>query len=282
MVVVFVFLAIGANHTVFSQALPVDAAVSNAVKEIAGSVPGGTKIAVVNISSDNVNLSDDIINGLISNLANTKLFQIVPRSTLEAAFREWGWGIKMSDNISEESVISIGKSLDAGTVITGTLTAESENSYRLTVNAFDVKNFAYQTSYRTSIRNNSVVLYEDYTVGERMGMGFQNIFFGVGSIARGHYIGFVPFAFETVGALICTITLLAEVQASEIGQKVLTFSFLTMGVGVVFGFVLPFFHHKPNNTNISESNRSFPFNIELASTNNRDINDVKLSYTARF
>jgi len=55
---------------------------------------------------------------------------------------------------------------------------------------------------------------------------------------------------------------------------------LVMGAGVVFGFVIPFFHHKPDNTNVSQNN--FPFNLELASSNNQEINGVRILYNMRF
>ena len=70
-IVVFVFLVMVTNFTLFSQAVAIDTAVLNAAKEISQSVPQGTKIAVLNITSDYEKLSDYIINELIVNSMST-------------------------------------------------------------------------------------------------------------------------------------------------------------------------------------------------------------------
>ena len=52
-----------------------------------------------------------------------------------------------------------------------------------------------------------------------------------------------------------------------------------IGAGVVFGFVVPFFHHKPG-AQISQNN--VPFNLELVSSNNQEVNGFRISYNMRF
>ena len=217
-VVLFVvFLALTANHTVFSQAVAIDAALSNAVKEIAESVPKGTKIAVLNMSSDYGSLSDYIIDELIVNLVNTRSFQVVPRSTVDLAAARREFAFQMSGDVSDDSQKRLGQFLGAGTIVSGSITRDSANSYRLVVNAIDLESFTYQTAYRTSIQNNNKMK-------------------------------------ELVTAFI--------------------------GAGVVFGLIVPFFHHKPDNTRVSQSD--FPFNLELVSSNNQGGNGLRVSYRVRF
>jgi TolB-like protein len=317
--VLFVFLAMAANNTVFSQAVAIDTALANAAKEILESVPKGTKIAVLNISSDYAKLSDYIIDELIANLVNTRSFQVVPRSTVELELAKGELDFQYTGDVSDESQKSLGKFLGAGTIISGAVTRDAANSYRLVVNAIDLESFTYQSSYRISVMNDSQVkaliagsggvFYEDYTTGERLGMGGLNIFGGIGSIINGHKIGWVTTGIEVAGIL----TLLASLLGNEpdpynliynglnggVGEDVNNTDYqrdkknyestkngliitgaTIIGAGVVFGFVIPFFHHKPNNTSVSQN--YFPFNLELVSSNNQEIKGFRLSYNLKF
>jgi len=192
--VLVTFLAMAANYTVFPQAVTIDAALSSAAKEIAESVPKGTKIAVLNMSSDYAKLSDYIIDELIVNLVNIKLFQVVPRSTVELELAKGELDFQMTGNVSDASQKRLGQFLGAGTIISGTVTRDSANSYRIVVNTIDLESFTYQSSYRISVLNDKQVkaliagsggvFYEDYTPGQRLGMGALNIFGGAGSIVQ--------------------------------------------------------------------------------------------------
>jgi hypothetical protein len=303
-VVALVFFVLIGNNNVFSQSLTLDAALLNASDEIVASVPNGTKVAIINIVSDYVGLSDYVINELIANLVNARVLRIVPRSIveLEAAQREFDF--QMSGYVSDESQKRLGKFLEADTIITGSVTRNSGNTFRLVINTIDLENFTYQSSYRTSIQNNGQmrtlitsgggVFYEDYTVGQRIGTGFINSFFGLGSIIQGQHIGWVTTGTEVAGITLLVIGLsmapnLEEnrrqgmAYADEIYERdIRTKTMLTVtgsaaiGAGILFGFIIPFFHHKPNNTNISE-NIDFPINIGLVSTNN-GINGIRILY----
>jgi len=318
-VVLFLFLAIIVNNTVFSQSAVIDTVISNAAKEISESVPQGTRIAVLNISSDFSNLSDYIINELIVNLVNTRKFQIVPRSTVELQAANMEFDFQMTGSVSDDSQKRLGQFLGAGTIITGTVTRESANSFRLIINTIDLESFTFQSSFRASFQNNNQVktlaagsggvFYEDYTVGQRFGMGALNIFGGVGSIYHGHKIGWLTTATEIAGiALIVfggyvfnsTEHWLYELEEAkrrewddDIGrfqilydsavkdrELFLTVGSIVIGAGVVFGFVIPFFHHKPNNTKVSQND--FPFNLELVSSNNQGFNGIRLLYNVSF
>ena len=311
MVIFFVFLALTANYTVFPQAITIEAALSNAADEIAESVPQGTRIAILSISSDSVNLSDYIINELIANLVNKRLFQIVPRSTVELEAANMEFGFQMSGFVSDESAKSLGKFLGAGTIITGTVTRDSSNSYRLVVNAIDLESFTYQSSYRVSFQNNRQVqtmvgssggnFYEDYTTGERIGMGALNMFFGLGSISQKQHLGWLTTAAEIGGLTFIIVGMTVydpertkkdyinegrddweEYYDFDVRHRkgFLTAGGLLIGAGIIFGYIIPFFHHKPNNTSVSQNN--FPFNFELASSNNHEINGVRILYNMRF
>ena len=294
-VVLFVvFLALAANHTVFSQAVAIDTALANATKEIAESVPKGTKIAVLNISSDYAQLSNYIIDELIVNLVNTRSFQVVPRSTVELELARRELDFQYTGDVSDASQKSLGQFLGAATIISGSVTRDSANTYRIVVNAIDLESFTFQSSYRISVLNDKQirtliagsggVFYEDYTGGERAGMGAMNIFFGLGSLLNGHHIGWVTTSTEVAGLALVIPGIIRNLTLDEgwrsTNNLLIAGGSVLIGAGVVFGFIIPFFHHKPNNTNVSQID--FPFNIELASSNNQDVNGVRVLYKMKF
>jgi len=288
--VLVLFLAMIANYRVFPQSVAIDAALSNAVKDISKGVPNGSKIAILNITSDSTNLSDYIINELIVNLVNTRLYRIVPRSTVELAAARREFAFQMSGDVSDDSQKRVGKFLEADTIITGSVTRDTANTYRLIINAIHLENFTFQSSFKASIQNDRQVktliadsggvFYEDYTTGERIGMGALNMFFGIGSIMNGQKLGWLTTSLECAGIALVAIGF----GASEKGYEAywLVPGFASIGVGVLFGYIIPFFHHKPNNNSISYGNNQFPFNFELVSSNNQEINGIRILYKMRF
>jgi len=319
----FVFLALIAVNAIFSQAMAIDTAISNAAKDFSESVPQGTRIAVLNISSDFEILSDYIINELIVNLVNTRKFQVVPRSAIELELANREFDFQMTGSVSDESQKSLGQFLGAGTIISGSVVRDAANTYRLIINAIHLESFTFQSSFRASIQNDRQlkaliagsggVFYEDYTVGQRFGMAGLNIFGGAGSLMNGHRIGWVTAGAEIAGIALVVLGLTAfdktnyylkeiekakqrnpvygdreylinrETQNYESAKNTkkvwLTAGGITIGAGVVFGLIIPFFHHKPNQT---IARNDFPLNFEFVSTNEGDINGIRLLYNMKF
>jgi TolB-like protein len=192
-IILVVFLALIAINAVFSQAVAIDTVLSNATEEISKRIPNGTRIAVLNITSDSVNLSDYIINELIVNLVNVGTFQVVPRSTIELQLAQGEFDFQMSGLVSDENQKRLGQFLEAGTIISGAITRDTANSYRLIVNAIHLESFTYQFSFRGSIRDDKqvktliagsdFVIDTNFTAQQRAGASFLNLFFGIGSFA---------------------------------------------------------------------------------------------------
>ena len=70
-IVFFIFFISVPYHIIFSQAITLDNAISNAAREISETVPRGAMVAVLNVESDYSALSDYVINELVANLIDT-------------------------------------------------------------------------------------------------------------------------------------------------------------------------------------------------------------------
>ena len=168
---------------------------------------------------------------------------------------------------------------------------------------------------------NGSALYEDYTIGERFGIGALNIFGGAGSLSRGKRTGWLVTGIQGVGLLsvlggvIYGVLQVPPSSASSAGPNnmgeggidgensyrsglkrgLITAGSVAIGMGVVVGFIIPFFHHRSANTdgNFADGNHadgkvaedyaaqsSFPFNLELISSNG--INGFSISYNMSF
>jgi hypothetical protein len=287
-IIFFIFLASIANSIVFSQTVTIDTAISNAARAISQSVPNGTRVAVLDISSDFKRLSDYIIDELTINLVNAGTLHVLPRTTVEAE-----------------------------TIITGTFTRETTADYRLVVNATDLESSAVQFSYRASIHDDRqlrALIAEDYTVGERLGIGALNIFGGAGSISRGARTGWLVTGIQGVGLLsvlggviygIVQVPSETEVlqgdglpqgglgpmppdsggntsdeQYYKLRRGLITAGSVVIGTGVVVGFIIPFFHQRAENARAEQNN--FPLILEPVSSNGQDINGFSIAYSIRF
>jgi hypothetical protein len=63
------------------------------------------------------------------------------------------------------------------------------------------------------------VNYEDYTTGERLGLGALNIFFGLGSIVNAQELGWGVTVVEGVGVAVLTAGLLTNPDSALYGSE---------------------------------------------------------------
>jgi len=169
------------------------------------------------------------------------------------------------------------------------------------------------TEGKTNYRNDGLILYkdaavyeDDYTTGERIGMGALNMFFGLGSSLNGHKAsGTFIAVIEALGiGLICVGSQGNETTSLEdyydlnsgrsykqtvkkenpiepsLRSKILTTGILTVCGGVILGYLLPLSYHKPEATKISQGD--FPFNIEPAFANNGEIDGLRVCYSIEY
>jgi hypothetical protein len=294
-----VVLALSVNTGIFSQALGIDPALVQAAEDVVAKVPRGTKIAIINITSDSTTLSDYIITELNANLINTGVLRVVPRSSVELQAVNREFNFQMSGYVSDDDQKRLGQFLEADSIITGTVTRLSGENYRLVINAIELESFTYQTSFRSNLQYNSQLRglvanrgrgsgqYEDYTTGERVGTAVLNTFFGVGSLLQHDKLGWITLIGEGVGILVLTsATSTARYQTGEdedfkrVNTAPLTVGGITIGASVLFGYIIPFFHHKPG-TQVSRMDYR-PLKIEPVLTNSAGINGIRIVYDLRF
>lgn len=86
----------------------------------------------------------------------------------------------------------------------------------------------------------------DYTAGERLGIGFQNLLFGLGSYRTGHWGDGLFLTGSRLMAILLLYTATADTSDDSLN--------LAMGwtcASIAYGFVRPFYYHKNSNVKIS-------------------------------
>jgi len=114
----------------------IEGAVARASVLFVGELKKDSAIAVISISSNNIELATFAIDELEFQLVTAKQFTIVDRKTLDTVRSEQHF--QLSGEVSDQSAVSIGNMLGANIVITGNITG-SGNAQRLTLKALDVK-----------------------------------------------------------------------------------------------------------------------------------------------
>ena len=112
------------------------------------SIPSGSKIAFINIQSESAALTEYIIDVLISNAVNDRIFSVVDRQQLDAARAELNFN--MSGEVSDQSAQSVGQMLGAQTIIAGRVSQVGER-YRLNIRALEVETVQVQGSNNWNI-----------------------------------------------------------------------------------------------------------------------------------
>jgi TolB-like protein len=95
-------------------------------------LPSGAKVAIVNIQSLTANLTNYIIDSLLTDIVNRDSFFVIERSELSAIQKEQEY--QLSGEVSDETAVSIGHQLGAQFIITGSILPVGERySFRLKI-----------------------------------------------------------------------------------------------------------------------------------------------------
>jgi len=108
----------------------------------------GNKLLILNVQSEYPALSEYIIDELIANTVNDRVFTVVDRQQLDAIRAELGF--QMSGEVSDESAQSIGQMLGAQIIISGAISKVGD-LYRLRVRALSVQSAQIEGQFNRNI-----------------------------------------------------------------------------------------------------------------------------------
>lgn len=252
----FMFSLIGVAVS-FSQSkgVTIDNALKQAAEKFSSSLKNKTTVAILGISSSYSELSEYMLGELTTDVVQLRKLQVVTRANLDVIKKEMNF--QLSGEVSDETMQQLGAKTGAQTVISGTFKPLG-TLYVLDIQAFDVTTATILDTYRSNVVSDDTlelltkkkvvgasgkIQSNDYTAGERLGIGFQNILFGLGSYRNGHWGDGI---FLTGSKLmVCYLGLAAEDD---------TDMEIALGLGIVslaYGFVRPFFYHKNSNMSIA-------------------------------
>lgn len=234
-----------------SKGVTIDNALTQAAEKFSSSLKNKTTVAILGISSSYNELSEYMLGELTTDIVQLRKLQVVTRANLNVIKKEMNF--QLSGEVSDETMQQLGAKTGAQTVISGTFKPLG-TLYVLDIQAFDVTTATIQDTYRVNVASDETlelltkkkvvnaagkIQSNDYTAGERLGIGFQNILLGLGSYRNGHWgDGVLMTAAEAVG-IVCL-----SCDAVDVGIYII-------GASIAYGFVRPFFYHKNNSVNLS-------------------------------
>ena len=131
-----------------------DVAIRDASNYLNDNIPNGSKIVILNIQSSSSELSDYIIDELLANAVNDKIFSVVDRQQLDAIRAEQNF--QFSGEVDDNSAMEIGKFFGAQTIISGAL-SKLGNAYRIRIRALEVQTAQVQGQYNRNIASSQII-----------------------------------------------------------------------------------------------------------------------------
>jgi hypothetical protein len=145
--VIFLLSCAGAPDAASPAALPLDAAIERAARELDTALPPDARVAVTRVTSMSNAMSDYLMDELAGALVNAGLV-VADRDSLELVYREQGF--HTSGNVSDETAVSLGRLLGARSVITADL-VDTGAVLRLRVNSLGVETSRQEFSARYAV-----------------------------------------------------------------------------------------------------------------------------------
>ena len=276
-----------------SKGVTIDNALKQAAEQFSSSLKNKTTVAILGISSSYSELSEYMLGELTTDVVQLRKLQVVTRANLDVIKKEMNF--QLSGEVSDETMQQLGAKTGAQTVISGTFKPLG-TLYVLDIQAFDVTTATIQDTYRVNVVSDETldlltkktvvsaggkIQSNDYTTGERIGMGFSNLLFGLGSYCNGHWgDGLILTGSKIVSAslIIAAVAYASKYDEddyyygyydyyndawysyddddanSEAIKKITGLMIAGCGIGVasvVYGFVRPVFYHRNSNVKIS-------------------------------
>jgi TolB-like protein len=139
-----------------SNTVNLDTAIKQSSKDINDSLSAGTKVALLNFSSESDVFSDYVLEEMSIALVKSKKLVVVDRKEIELIRREINF--QMSGDVSDESAQKIGAMLGAQSIVSGSLVNIGE-TYRFRTKVINVNSAAIETSSSISVGSDSQIKY---------------------------------------------------------------------------------------------------------------------------
>jgi len=139
-----------------AQELALDEAITKAAREIEGELPQRAMVLVLNVASPSETFANYVLDELTDQLVMGRRLTIVDRQNLAAIRAEMNF--QYSGEVSDESMVSIGRMLGAHYILSGSLTDRGAN-YRLRLRVIAVETARIQTSIIIDLKKDSQIAY---------------------------------------------------------------------------------------------------------------------------
>jgi len=141
---------------IFAQELALDEAIERAARDIETEMPQRAMVLVLNLASPSVRFSDYVLEELTDKLVMARKVTVVDRQNLRAIREEMNF--QYSGEVSDESMVSIGKMLGANYIVTGSLT-DRGTTYRLRFRIIVVETARILSSAVFDLKKDAQVVY---------------------------------------------------------------------------------------------------------------------------
>ena len=240
--------------TVAVFAVDIGTALDQAAEQFSSTLQTGTTIAIVGIASDTEDMSEYMLDELTLRFVQQRRLTVANRANLDAIKKEMNF--QLSGEVSDASIQEIGAMAGAEIVIHGSLKAIG-STYILVLQALNVTTATVEDMYRSTVTLDEFTApllgktsiakgvfvddANDYTTGQRIGLGFQNLVFGLGAYRAGYMVdGIILTITHLVGyGSLAGVTPIDPVAGLVIGGPIFLASAL-------YGFIRPIFYHKPS------------------------------------
>lgn len=138
------------TKTAKDNSLTLDQSIKIASEEIDSRLEAGTKIALLNFSSSVEQFSTYVIDELTANLVNSRHLIIIDRQEIDLRREELNF--QMSGEVDDDSMQSLGRTLGAQSIISGSLTIIG-SEYRIVIRVLNVQTGTVEVQYRADIVN---------------------------------------------------------------------------------------------------------------------------------
>ena len=151
-IIIYGFVA----NILFAQSFNLEEVIKRSARGIEDALPHKAMVAIINFASPAIAFSDHVIEELTDELLETGKITIVDRRNIEHIKTEMN--LQLSCDVSDESMVSIGKIIGTQYIISGALT-DMGTIYRFRIRIINVETAAIERQITNDLKNDEYVAY---------------------------------------------------------------------------------------------------------------------------